>query len=225
MRKSLLAILLMLSFTFAVAQPRLSSPEVSFGVQGGAMASMVNFSPSVSQRPINSYLGATAGLIFRYARHKYCGLQVELNWMQKGWKEDDTGYQRRLDYVELPFLAHINFGKQWRGFINIGPQIGYCINSSYNNMPDLLSDELKSTAQYEDISRPFDWGVAAGAGFMARTITGTWQLEARFNYSLGSIFSNGITDYFTLSQPMNLSLSAAWLWEFKKADKKKTAKK
>ena len=125
MKRSLLAILLLLPSLFVAAQPRLTTPEIYFGVHGGAMASMVNFSPSVTQRALTPYMGATAGLVFRYARHKYCGLQVELNWMQKGWREQETDYQRRLDYIELPFLAHINFGKQWRGFFNIGPQIGY----------------------------------------------------------------------------------------------------
>ena len=44
---------------------------------------------------------------------------------------------------------------------------------------------------------------------------GTFQLEARFNYSLGSVFNNRITDYFTSANPMNLSVNFAYLWEIK----------
>ena len=69
-------ILLIFCSVSAFAQKRLLRPEISFGAQGGYMASMVNFNPSVAQQPLKCYLGPTAGLVFRYAEHKLCVIQV-----------------------------------------------------------------------------------------------------------------------------------------------------
>ena len=210
MKRIIPAILILLSVcAVTLAQPRFSEPEMYVGAQGGVMASMMMFKPEVSQSALHPFLGANAGLIFRYAGHKYCAFQLELNWMQRGWYETQTGYSRQLDYLELPFLSHIYFGKRYRGFINLGPQIGYLIHDSASNTP------AGSEPQYLPVDKKFDWGVAAGVGFYARTIAGTWQLEARFNYSFGSVFANRKTDYFDYSNPMNLSLNFAWLWQIK----------
>lgn len=198
----------------AFCQPRLEQPEYYLGVQGGVMASMVQFSPEVTQDPLKPYWGANAGLVFRYAGHKYCGLQVELNWMQRGWNETDVYYLRTLHYIEIPFLFHLYFGKKVRGFINLGPQIGYCFAEKGNNTS--FSNDMEQKEQYYSIDNAFDWGVAAGLGIVGRSKAGAWQLEARFNYSLGDIYSNSKADHFARSAPMNLSVNFGWLWEFKR---------
>lgn len=192
------------------AQPRLDKPEYYLGVQGGAMASLVQFTPTVEQDALSPHLGGNAGLVFRYAGHKYCGLQVELNWMERGWRETQTGYNRSQHYIELPFLFHLYFGKRVRGFFNLGPQIGYCIADTHTG------EAANGLHQYLPIDMPFDWGLAGGLGMYGRSKAGTWQIEARFNYSLGDMYNNSKADWFSRSAPMNLSLNLAWLWEFKK---------
>ncbi len=215
MKRLALGILSIL-FTLSIsAQPHLSEPEYYFGVQGAALASMVRFSPSVTQSALKAYLGPTAGLVFRYSGHKCCGLQLELNYMQRGWRETETGYRRQLDYIEMPFLTHIYFGNKGRGFINLGPQIGVLVHEQHYNLPS----DLK--AQHYAADSRFDWGIAAGIGGLYRSVAGVWQIEARFNYSFGDIFSNHKSDYFDNSNSMNLSLGIAWMWQFKKD---KTAK-
>ena len=52
------------------------------GIHGGMSMSTVSFNPSVKN--MSSFkdgwrFGGNGGLIFRYAGHKYRGLQVELN--------------------------------------------------------------------------------------------------------------------------------------------------
>lgn len=192
------------------------------------MASTVNFSPTVANmKPITSacILGGNGGFVFRYSEQKCCAVQVELNYMQRGWRESGKNtdgtvaadYTRTLHYLELPFLMHIYFGsKTWRGFVNVGPQIGYCVS-------DDLGKGTKQTTtvhQYASIDNPFDWGIAGGLGFYCRTKkAGVYQMEARFNYSLGTTFASKTTDYFRQSNAMNLSLNVGWLWEFKKKKK------
>ncbi|MBQ8100689.1 MAG: PorT family protein [Paludibacteraceae bacterium] len=193
----------------AIAQPRLDSPEYQLGVQGGVTASMMHFSPRITQSALNPHLGATAGLVFRYNGHKYCGLQVELNWMERGWHETETGYTRDLHYIETPFLAHIYFGKRFRGYINIGPEIGALVYSAEHNRPE------EDARQYAHADNRFYWGAAGGAGMYGRSVAGCWQLEARFAYGLGTLFNNAKADVFDNSNTMTLSLKLAWLWEFK----------
>ena len=75
-------------------------------------------------------LGGNGGLVFRWSGQKCCAVQVELNYLQRGWREanKEGTYTRALHYVELPFLMHIYFGSSTvRGLVNLGPQIGYCV--------------------------------------------------------------------------------------------------
>ena len=108
-------------------------------------------------------------------------------------------------------MMHLAFGNKFRGFLNIGPQIGYCFRDTEYGTKNPLY-----THHYVPIQQPFDWGLAGGLGMYYRSNKiGTFQLEARFNYSLGSVFNNRITDYFTSANPMNLSVNFAYLWEIK----------
>ena len=222
MKRWLNILLLLIVSGSAVAQPRLRKPEMYVGVHGGIMASTVLFSPEVpNMSPITDgcILGGTGGFVFRYSEQKCCAVQVELNYMQRGWAERGEGvdYTRKLHYLELPFLMHIYFGSQtWRGFVNVGPQIGYCLNDDKGTG----TQSTESKHQYMSIDNAFDWGVAGGLGFYCRTKNaGLYQFEARFSYSFGTLFASKATDYFKQANAMNLSINIAWLWEIKKREK------
>ena len=79
-----------------------------------------------------------------------CGAQVELNVSQRGWDQlfetislDANGYEvtskdptktytRKMTYIDIPFLAHLAFGRD-RGlqfFVHAGPQISFLISES-----------------------------------------------------------------------------------------------
>lgn len=202
------------------AQPRLRHPELYIGAHAGVLASSITFNPKVNGINIlQSPLSVNGGLVVRYAAHKVCALQLELNYMQRGWREvlpatatsPAVDYRRQLDYIQLPLLMHLAFGNKFRGFLNLGPQIGYCFRDTEYGTKNPLY-----THHYKPIQQPFDWGLAGGLGMYYRTNKiGTFQLEARFNYSLGSVFNNRITDYFTSANPMNLSVNFAYLWEIR----------
>lgn len=218
-RYILFLFLLAISSTL-VAQPRLRHPELYIGAHAGVMASSITFKPTVKGIDLlQSPLSINGGLVVRYAAHKVCALQLELNYMQRGWREmlpatatsPAVDYRRQLDYIQLPLLMHLAFGNKFRGFLNLGPQIGYCFRDTEYGTKNPLY-----THHYQPIQQPFDWGLAGGLGMYYRTNKiGTFQLEARFNYSLGSVFNNRITDYFTSANPMNLSINFAYLWEIR----------
>lgn len=185
------------------------------GVQGGAIATSMVFSPEVtgtSDLIKSALLSGTGGLIFRYSGAKCCAIQLELNYTRQGWKEQHiTGqYARTLHYTELPILTHIYFGSERvRGFVNLGPQIGYCIMETEQG---IRQEGIQH--QYAKIDNPFQWGLTGGLGLYGRSRkAGVFQLEARFNYALGSIFSNATTAYFSQSNAMALSLRLAYLYQ------------
>lgn len=223
----LILLLCSLSGLCAWAQPRLAEPEMYVGIHGGALATIVNWTPQVvgtNDVLKHALLTGNGGLVFRYSQHKCCGLQVELNYMQRGWREnaDDSqnnlsvAYTRRLDYIEVPFLAHIYFGSpKFRAFINLGPQIGYCFRESESGTKHPIE-----TTQYQPIERPFDWGAAGGLGFYGRSEkAGIFQLEARFHYSMGHLFNNQMAAYFDSSNTMSVSLNVAYMFQIRTKNK------
>jgi hypothetical protein len=214
-------VFLLLCTTAAWAQPRLRTPEFWLGFHGGVSASTIAFRPGVANmKPITNacVLGGNGGFVFRYAGHKYCHFQMELNYVHRGWAEKNAAgehYSRNLHYIELPIMMHLNFGSQTcRWFFNLGPKIGYCVKDEGNN--GTLVNGSGQT-EYQAIDHPFDWGLIAGTGIYFPTRrAGVYQIEARFDYSFGGIFGTGVTDHFSMASPMDLSLNIAWMWPIRK---------
>ena len=223
-RKHILTCIVLLAAAAVCAQPRLRQAEIYAGVHGGVLMSTVIFQPSMSNTAF--HFSGNGGAVFRYNNLKYCGIQAELNYMQRGWHEKITSansvtgrsgiYFRRMDYIELPVLMHLYVGNEhWRGFLNAGPQIGFCIHEMSQG-----AQSKTVTAQYGRVYYPFDWGIAAGLGFCYRSgKAGVFQLEGRFNYSFGDVFDHSKQAYFDQSHAMNISANIGWLWEFKKTKK------
>ena len=223
-RRYILLIIGLCTTLAMLAQPRLRRPEIYVGAHAGVMASTMTFKPAVADIDImQSPLSVNGGLVFRYAGHKVCAIQAEINYMQRGWKEtvpiseaSTADYVRQLDYIQVPLLMHLYFGKErFRGFFNLGPQIGYCFRdiAIYPSQYEMV---ISSAPHHQPIDKPFDWGLAGGLGCYYRTKKiGLFQLEARFNYSMGTIYNNRKVDYFSQSNAMNLSINFAYMWEIK----------
>ena len=195
------------SITAVHAQPRLQTSEFYVGVHGGATAGTVLFVPTESgMSPITNacVFGGNGGFVFRYAGHKVCGFQMELNYEHRGWKQSGTVHS--LHYIELPILMHLSAGSQvCKWFFNLGPQIGYCVY-----------DESKT------IDHPFDWGLTAGTGFYVKTRkAGMYQLEIRYDFSFGGVYGTTVTDKHSMANPMDLSVNIGWLMPVKKVAKRR----
>ncbi|MBD5176531.1 MAG: PorT family protein [Bacteroides sp.] len=196
--------------------------NVSVGVKGGADLSRMFFNPSVKQgfKP-----GAMAGVTFRYVEESHFGLIAELNFTQRGWKENfeeaPYEYSRTIDYLMLPVLAHIYFGRRGRFFVNIGPEIGLRLSDSYKanfdpakaqNLPDF--PKYHNTEQYDEpIKQRVDYGISAGlGGEFSLSHRNALYAEVRFYYGLGNLFSSNRRDYFNASNSMNLEFTLGyWL--------------
>ncbi|MDR1092145.1 MAG: PorT family protein, partial [Prevotella sp.] len=180
--------------------------EFSVGASFGMGVSSVSFVPSVQE---NQLLGVHAGLTVRWLTESFAGLVFEINYSQEGWDEhfDNPAfnYTRRLNYIDIPLLSHLYAGsKRVKFFFNVGPKIGFLINESTTGKFDASSppiDEITGkphTSEQWDmpIENKFAWGICGGPGLELRTGIGIFQLEGRYYYSLGDIFSNRKADYF-----------------------------
>lgn len=202
------------------------SSNVSLGVKGGADLSRVTFTPSVKQSFV---LGANAGVTFRYIEEDHFGLIAEVNFEQRGWKEDFEDYpfeySRTLNYIQIPLLAHIYFGRRGRFFVNLGPEVGFMIGEStkanfdYNNIesvPDFPSS-LRTTYQYGMAAEnKVDFGISAGLGgeFNINRKNSIY-LEGRFYYGLGNVLKSGRTENFRGSNSMSIMASIGYWFRIK----------
>lgn len=196
--------------------------NISVGAKAGADLSRVFFNPGVKQ---SLQPGVLAGVSFRYVEESHFGLIAELNFTQRGWKEnfeeDPFSYSRRLDYLMLPVMAHIYFGRRGRFFLNIGPEIGLRLSDSYKSNFDVLQapniegfSKYHSTEQYtEPVKQKIDYGICAGlGGEFSINPRNSIYAEVRFYYGLGNLFASGRRDHFNASNSMNLEFTLGyWL--------------
>lgn len=225
--KILIGILLTIFTAPVIAQVGDLRNNFAVGVSGGVNINSVSFTPNVKQ---GSLMGMTGGITARYISEKYfamiCGLQVELNYSQHGWKEEyedvtDT-YSRTMDYIEIPFLAHLAFGKERgaRFFLNLGPQIGFLLNESkkYEYEGEMFSPPYNvETEQHEKMAdNKFDYGIVGGGGLELRTKAGNFLLEGRYYFALSDFYKNSKKDYFSRSAHSTIQAKITYLFDLSK---------
>ena len=199
MKRIYIIVLFVLSVCLAHAQ----YPKYAIGLCGGTSWSMMLFNPSVGQpsMPMTYH----AGTQFRMISEKYCGIKLELNYSQKGFK-DQYGH-RRLDYIELPFMTHITFGQRlFRFFIDLGPEIAYLLQDN-TTASDAPQHSLPAKNR-------FDYGIVGGLGFELNTRTGIYTIDARYHFGLNNVMGNSASEYFKSSTNQNITLSLAYLFPF-----------
>lgn len=229
MRKGLLFSLFLAASTFCTSvysQVGETRNMFSMGFNGGLNTSSIEFNPTIKQQ-FNP--GMTGGLTLRYNSEIYfwiiCAAQVECNFSQRGWKElieDGSGneYNRIINYVEIPFMAHLGFGREMRGvqgFMNIGPQIGFYLDDSetYGGTTpwDITARPNNIADQYgKAIENKIDYGITGGLGLELRTGLGAFGIEGRYYFGLSDIFKNSKVDYFGRSANNVISLRVHYMF-------------
>ena len=151
--------------------------------------------------------------------------ELEVNYSQHGWDEfyedyPELHYTRRMNYVELPFLAHLAFGKEGRGmqfFINAGPQIGFFLNESYTKSGPWEDFSGITVEQHDqEVQNKFDYGITAGTGVELRTKIGHFQVEGRYYYALSDFYHTTKKDYFARAAHGVIGIKLAYLFDITK---------
>lgn len=210
----------------------------SIGASGGYNLSTIRFTPKVVQ---SMHGGLTGGLSMRYTMEKYfstiASVAAEVNFSQVGWKEkirdlDNqpvvnavTGlpeeYSRTINYIQVPFLAHLAWGRETRGvsfFVNAGPQFGLYLSESTKTNFDWsqrnMNDRANTIVAQDTmaVENKFDYGIALGVGMeYSHPAVGHFLIEGRYCYGLGNIYGDSKRDYFGSSNIGTITLKVAWL--------------
>ena len=219
--------------------------ELAVGGGVGYNLSSVAFQPTVPQ---SQQGGKTAGLTLRYTCEKYfnsvCAIVAEVNYSQMGWKEriwdtDDnpvinpeTGlaeeYARRIDYIQVPLLARMGWGRERRGvqlFCQIGPQFGFYRSEeaeynfdlerpNYTDRSSVISGPDFSDMYNMPVENKFDYGIAGGLGVeFSHPHLGHFLLEGRYYFGLGNIYGNSKADYFGKSNHQAITVKLSYLFD------------
>lgn len=195
---------------------------IQVGVSGGYSLSTVDFQPGIQQSNLG---GIHGGLILNYFAEKNVGIQLEVNYAQRGWQDyhDDIGtYKRQMNYFEIPLLAHFSWHiSNFRVQLDVGPYVGF--QSSYTEEYDeslglpgsvpadtiILGDR---TYYGKPADNEFDYGFMAGLGPAYSTKVGEFQLRLRYVQSLQSIFDQYPEGNFRFSQMRSMYAGFAWVY-------------
>lgn len=167
------------------------------GVEGGLGPTFIrgNSKPPAYSDP---KIGFTGGFTFQFNLPNIVSLRSGLSYDRKGASEkitetDNTGVitgefsvDRNFDYLTIPVLARISFGKRFKFFTNLGPYIGILLRQTtvieeHTGFPGETTDDTHNFKR-------FDIGMSAGIGggfpvndrFMI-------TIEARYNLGLYNV--------------------------------------
>ena len=228
---------------FAHAQIGEHRNTLSIGGNAGYNMTTIRFTPKVPQGMKG---GMNMGFTARYTVEKYfatiASIQAEVNFSQLGWKEDIRDmsnqpvintvtkqaekYERTINYVQIPFFAHLAWGRENNGFnffVNAGPQLGIYVSESTKSNFDWATrnmDDRSNKVVAQDtmsVENKMDYGIAAGAGGgWATKKLGRFTLEARYYYGLGNIYGDSKRDYFGSSNYGTITIKLGWLVDIMK---------
>lgn len=221
MKRYIISILSFATFCLAGhAQVGQQYHDFSIGVNGGISLNKVAFTPKINQ---TYKMAPTFGLTLRYTSERYygmfCAFQAEINYTGMGWTEDiynrnnekiDDTYTRDLNYIQVPILANLGFGKRekgFKGYLIAGPQIGYLLSDKENRSetwttvsgayPDRMNNII---SQYGlKVENKLEYGIAAGLGCELSTSIGHFLIEGRYYMGLSNLYGNSKTDPFARS--------------------------
>lgn len=203
--------------------------DFSIGFNGGYLMTKMDFNPAIKQ----SYKSSPSfGFSARYICEKYfttiCGVLIEVNYANMGWKElieDGSGntYSRDLTYIQVPILMQLGWGYERRGckfIFEAGPQIGYNLGSSDHRGGgtwDVTKRPNNVVEQYDEmVKHKIDYGIAAGVGIELSTAIGHFLLDGRYYFGLGDTFDNSSSASFTRSAHQTITCKLTYLFDIVK---------
>lgn len=226
MKRFLVGLILLLAACIpGYAQTHFAS-RVDIGARGGITLSEVMFKPSITQK---FGLAETFGVTFRYSEENHFGIIAEINFTQRGWAEkfesEPYSYQRFLNYIEVPVMSHIYFGRRGRFFFNAGPEIAYLLGDKISSNFDV--DDVQNLPGFTDKNRrteqlamkpghKLDFGIVAGlGGEFSINRRNSLAVEARLFYGIGNVMPSGRQDYFSVSNQLSIAVTAQYWFRLK----------
>jgi len=163
--------------------------------------------------------------MLRFISEPHIGFQVEVNYTQKGWKEDSLGYSRTLNYITVPIMTHVNLGdKAFRFILNLGPEVAYMISEEEKFSKQMVIDPTNGEYRAyfgKPADTQIDFLFTAGLGMEYHMKKGgAISLEGRVYYSLPNLFDPAKYPY-KIAQSNGAQVTLAYLFQVNKKRKKK----
>nr|WKN39551.1 porin family protein [Tunicatimonas sp. TK19036] len=201
----------------------------SIGFKGGAALSFIiptDEAVTYERSNIGISQGITYGGVVRYMTEKNFGLQIEANYVEKGWTEtfaDLNDPQRRdpnrfyrvnLNYLEVPVLAYGYFGKRnVQIFVNLGMFGATLLSYDTEQAPTVDTEEI-SYQYLASEQNTFDLGIRGGTGIAIATKVGTFQAEGTYSLSLNSVLDRNRMPVPSMLLNNSITITLGYLVQF-----------
>ena len=164
--------------------------QFSVGVRQGFGAHGIYLEPPYLEEYQTPYYKLNTGLVVVYNNTENTGLQVEFNYAQKGWQEQDTTlessyFKKNINYLEVPFFSHweIGYGKV-RPIIFAGPYLAWKLSEDIESENfSHIWFEGSSYNHYEQEIKNLDFGIKLGLG-LRYNITNRFGIYIDARYDL-----------------------------------------
>lgn len=211
-----LAVFVLATAGFATAN------EVTFGVHGGlSIPDIRGSSTDIFSQGFTSRQGPFFGISLETQVSPLFSLVAEINYTSQGGKKNgmqvitnvppgfptdiylyaDFKNETILDYLEVPVLARLNFGRRLRFFVNAGPYVGILVRAravtsgssliyldQAGTQPIISSPvSFDANTDVKDSLRSTNIGLYAGGGVKYPVGFGAFILEAHFQLGLTTI--------------------------------------
>lgn len=148
-----------------------ATAQLSVGVRAGYGAFGAKFEPPAltgSQVPLYE---PSFGIVGIFNDKSNAGIQVEVNYAVKGWRDRDKDdnsieYKRELTYLEVPVMTHFELGRSWfRIYGVVGPYVAFkqSEKETARNFDAYIANNPYGL--YNQKVRSIDFGNKAGLGF------------------------------------------------------------
>lgn len=218
---SLLFILIGLS---AFSQADTEKSYVGLGFHLGYVNSNMRFILAEKEKApdYSNIQGYSGGFIANLMAEKYAGVQIEVNFANRGWQEslDSTyTYKRSMRYLEIPILTHISLGKKrFRYVFNLGPYMAFHRKTTETyeilntNLAGANGDSISSLGL--PIDSKFDLGFIFDVGFGVNTSVGIFQIKARYSQGVINVFNKYPESIYRYSQMRNVYFGVSYYYNF-----------
>lgn len=183
--KTLFLFLALVPLSLAAQKPEISETYVGF--QGSAGFSRVVFDPRVTQdlKPATSF-----GLVIRHVSEPHVGMQLEVNYTEKGWIEsrDSLGtYTRSRAVADIPVTASFIAGKRKiRAVLNLGPYVSLRLKDTEKIS---LTDDRYALPYYgKSLGDRWEFGFTGGVSLEWHSPVGVFGIRATYAHSLTNVF-------------------------------------
>lgn len=205
------------------------SAQISIGARAGYGKFGANFEPHALNQLQRPLYYSNFGAVLLLNNLKNCGIQLECNYMKKGWAERDekiegSKFTRTLTYIEVPMFAHFELGNGNLRLIGyIGPYVAYKIGDQTESQN--FESNFNRFSRYNHYGRgvrDFDFGNKLGWGIrynfgksISVLIDGRYDLQVAGGQNfIKKNVKRSQPDIIQASRLQETSLSFTLLWNF-----------